>query len=103
MLDAAKEWARRRVVDMILDGGELVPADEYKARMLICNGCPKMGLVKVKGLEFQEGCTVCGCPLETKARMKQINNVVLQKILNTEHIFCPHPEGDKWAEINSNI
>jgi hypothetical protein len=43
-------------------------------RLKICSGC-----------ELREWfvCGVCGCPLDTKARL--------------EDEKCPHPDGNKWA------
>lgn len=80
---------------MILDGGELVERPVYEHRKNICDGCEKKGAVNVLGLAF-EGCTVCGCPFDTKLWMEKVVNKIHQTVLGTEKVFCPHPDGDKW-------
>jgi hypothetical protein len=44
-----------------------------KSRLVICAGCDKRRWVV---------CGVCGCPLQTKARLEEEE--------------CPHPSGNKW-------
>ena len=48
-------------------GGKLATEAEYQRRKAICDECPHKGRVNV-GFQY-EGCTVCGCPFETKLRL----------------------------------
>jgi hypothetical protein len=57
-------------------GQDKVSDAQFKERVAVCMGCPHMGKVRpLPTLEFNEGCTLCHCPLATKARL--INHTIL--------------------------
>lgn len=105
------------LTSLIAEGGEGVDAKTYKLRKEICSTCPFFGEVTITTpvTSFKmPGCTKCGCPTATKARMKTIKRLkgnaeiplsaseLTQKALGIGdfelvHIVCPHPDGDKWA------
>lgn len=102
---------------LIAEGGEAVDQKTFEQRKAICAGCPLFGEVTITTpiTSFKmPGCTKCGCPTATKARMKTIKRLkgnedkplsapeLGQKALGIGDfelvtITCPHPEGDKWA------
>lgn len=88
------EWVIDRLGDVIRAGGELVSSEQYESRINICQGCPYKGQVKPLPLVSAEGCTICGCPLRTKAKTRTHFSKEKLKIIETT---CPHPEGNKWA------
>jgi len=58
---------KKMLADFIRLGGKMAPEHVFAARLAICQTCPKKGVVKVVGIEF-DGCTECGCPFVTKLR-----------------------------------
>lgn len=102
---------------LINEGGEAVEIEEYNKRKAICLKCSFYGEVKIDLPTMTlklDGCTICGCPTATKAKLKTIKRLsnkkeepitgseLIQKALNMGEfelvlITCPHPEGDKWA------
>ena len=86
---SAQHMMRHLFVEAVLKMGKRASDEVYKGRMDVCSECPKKGTVYVAHMMF-DGCTECGCPFETKARMLTIRG---------EKITCPHPDGDKWANI----
>ncbi len=87
------KWVTESINRMVALGGERVSEAEYLERVEICKNCEFWG--KVSPLPFIEldGCTLCGCPTETKPRFKNYFSVSKLKIVDAE---CPHPDGNKW-------
>lgn len=73
--------------------GKMVPTDQYLDRLDVCAGCPKLGTVTVAGIDMK-GCTECGCPSETKPRVKHYWNPVKMKKIKVECRL------GKWAEVD---
>lgn len=69
-------------------GATFVTEEQYQNRLTICRTCPHVGQVDVLGKQF-EGCTLCGCPLETKMRTKTYLHATKGIIQTT----CP---ASKW-------
>lgn len=81
-------------------GGEQVSEAVYQARLEVCRGCDKAGTVyPLPGLKMQ-GCTICGCPFATKPRWEKYFSAAKLRIITAE---CPHPDGNKWLEIELNL
>lgn len=116
-----EKWAQKQLAKKIAKGGKLVSDQHAAARKAICAACPKAGKVRIelKMLTVEaEGCTQCGCPFATKPHIdiivrdaKKAEGAILTagEILRTqtgmtdtrkEKVICPHPEGNKWAEID---
>jgi len=77
----------------ILKGGPHVSEKQYQERLSKCEGCEYSGTVYPLGTKeiSESGCTVCGCPFVTKAKMLKIG---------ASPIKCPHPEGNKWETVD---
>lgn len=73
--------------------GTMVPMDQYLARLDVCAQCPELGKVTVINIEM-DGCTKCGCPSETKPRVKHYFN---PKKMKKVKVTCPL---GKWAEVD---
>jgi len=120
VLDKAKSWAARKILNAVLVGAKTVPLDQAEARKAICRKCPYIGTVEpVYGIAM-EGCTICGCPLATKAHYLQIPRLAEHKgeplsidellemkraskdiELVLEDVICPD-EVNRWAAIDSS-
>ena len=91
-----RTWIKETFSEVVQLGGKLIPKEWGDARVEVCKKCPLYGMVKPlksKALEMP-GCTKCGCPSATKAYMKTI---LFKKIK------CPHPEGNKWADVDKQF
>lgn len=63
-------WWQEKVFEMVRSSGVQTTEEHYEERRKRCEGCPYFGQVEVKELRIKaDGCTVCGCPIETKGRM----------------------------------
>lgn len=105
------------LASLIAEGGEAVDQKTFEFRKSICSQCPYFGevIISTPITSFKmPGCTKCGCPTATKARLKTMKRLkgnaevplsakeLGQKALGIGdfelvHIACPHPDGDKWA------
>lgn len=95
-------WIRNTLFDLIREGGTLVPDEVYKARSEACKGCPYFGTVNPLPLITAEGCTLCGCPLETKGRMlKYFSPTNMGLKLSACSQFEKGIGEDRWAEANA--
>lgn len=74
------------VLTLIEAGGELVEEKEFLRRKEICNGCKFLGTVTPLPLLSMQGCTLCGCPTETKGRTKIYFNINEGKLVEAT---CP--------------
>lgn len=94
---------KEAIAKAVTAGGTPVDVEHFIARLLICGGCDKRGTVSVMGNEYN-GCTVCGCPFQTKAAMKAADSPLLKVTgalgITDDEIRCPHPDGDKWHEVD---
>lgn len=94
--------AKKILTKFVRAGGQEVSEAEYEARVNTCrtrqngNPCEFLGPVNAAGIVFSEGCILCGCPLETKARMQEMNGI--HATFLGHEIKCPHPEMDFWAQ-----
>ena len=76
--------------------GKEVSNEEYQARMKACatadegSVCQHMGNVNPYNTVLAAGCNLCGCPFETKGRMKTISGQIIK---------CPHPKGNQWESL----
>ena len=77
-------------------GGKLVSREHYEARVKACRACEFVGEVEPGPNLKMEGCTLCGCPLKTKPYFDRF-------LVGGKEITCPHPEGSRWAEIDSKF
>jgi len=77
------------LISLIKGGSKLVPAELKEKRLAICKTCDNVGIVEPLPLMKCEGCTLCGCPLETITSIDK--NVLLGKAL------C---KANKWDEID---
>ena len=115
----------KTIANFVKENGELVSKENKKARLEeACNGCEFKGIVQPEPYIKGQGCKKCGCPFATKAAMKSMERLldgipyskitpkevaqVKAKLLagqptRTEIIICPHPDGNKWAPIDSKF
>lgn len=80
------------ILKIVQLGGTLADDATFEKRKDVCSTCPHFGKVYVLGIELQ-GCTICGCPLETKGRTNSFFSLTRGRVIDTT---CPHPDGDKW-------
>lgn len=118
--DKVREWALQNLAKVVRAEGELVSEEQAQERLSVCWGCKYHGIVRpVPGIETM-GCTLCGCPDETKPHMKSIlrkkgakDAITISEIIELkttgkfykseytqEPIRCPHPEENKWEDID---
>ena len=92
-MDFINQFVIDATLEVIEFGGSLVDDATFQKRKEICQSCDKFG--KVKPLFFVEldGCTICGCPIETKGKTKTYFSPEAGRIIQAT---CPHPDGDKW-------
>jgi hypothetical protein len=96
-----QEWAKDMLYKQVMNGSELVTYENYLDRMDVCKGCKYNGIVDVPLVGIKDnGCTKCGCPFATKARIKTVVNPITQTILNTETVECTHEDGNKWEDVD---
>jgi len=114
-----QRWVAEKLGKMIRRRGEIVDDVQFEERKEKCRGCVHFGeVMPLPGLSFDEGCTLCGCPIETKARMKVLmrlqKNVgealtareIITSPLTGEHLFpdvvkCSnHKVNDFWEEVD---
>lgn len=69
-MSKVKEFLKEAFTKAIKLGQEQVSDEQFNERVNICMDCPHMGAVRpLPTLEFSEGCTLCHCPLATKAKL----------------------------------
>lgn len=122
VITSVKEFLFDRFIKIVLSGCQTVEPENKRARIDKCKKCPYFGTVEpAKGIRMN-GCTVCGCPLETKASLKEIPRLYAgepitvselaemqkQKLADSskiemELVDCPHPDGSQWQEIDSQF
>ena len=79
-MDLQQKYVTRMLTRLIKKAGQLVKPEHKDERLGVCRGCPNIGAVTVsmsiagrsKKVRFDEGCTLCGCPLATKTMMKTL-------------------------------
>jgi hypothetical protein len=115
VVEAAKTWAANRLAQLIIEGGEVVSIGNFEARKRICEGCELYGKVEPLPGIILDGCTKCGCPTATKAKLFSVNSEAVAAMINLaakpgheviagERIICPHPtEGNKWAQVDNKF
>jgi hypothetical protein len=102
--DELEKFAAWTMKQYLLLGGSFVSEEQYAARLGVCAGCPRKGMVSVpvpvvSGLTLRaaemRGCTVCGCPFATKPRVREYRGISGMKTVE-----CP--EG-KWRTVDSQF
>jgi len=63
-------WITDKLVEHLFKGSEFVTNEQFEERKTICHGCPSFGRVEPIPLLVLPGCTICGCPLDTKGKLK---------------------------------
>lgn len=111
MLSILDKFIKDAILQVVANGGELVDKNEEMRRRYICSGCPYFGDVQPLPILKMKGCIRCGCPIDTKAKVKRVvrmkdagDNLSAKEIAKimvsgeTEmrDVTCPHPDGDKW-------
>ena len=114
------KWAMAKIMEASFAGAVLVSKEQYDARLEICEGCPHKGKVEPLPKMLMDGCTLCGCPFATKPKYFSIpraadkegtplsfEEIIALKISakdkTHEVITCPHPDGNKWADVDSTF
>lgn len=99
--DAALQAYKKAVFETVLKSGSRVSEAQAEARIKICNTanngspCEFNGIVEPAPMLKVSGCTHCGCPFETKPKIK---------VLFGKEIKCPHPEkGNLWEIVDNNF
>jgi hypothetical protein len=96
-------WFRDTLFDLIREGGTLVPVEVYDKRVEACKGCPHFGIVNPLPLISADGCTLCGCPLETKARMFNYFSPTNMGLKLSECSLVEKTGEDRWAKANATL
>lgn len=98
----AMSWIKNTLFDLIREGGTLVSDEVYEKRATACKGCIHFGEVEPLPKIVAPGCMLCGCPLETKARML---NYFSPSKMGMKLSACSQFEKgigeDRWAEANA--
>ena len=89
---SSHKFVESTILKIVQLGGTLADDATFEKRSEVCRQCPNFGKVYVLGIEL-EGCTICGCPLETKGRTNSFFSLTKGRVIDT---ICPSPEGDKW-------
>lgn len=63
-------WVKDKLIEHLFKGSTFVAEGIYEERKAICHGCDKFGTVHPLPLLSLPGCTICGCPLETKGKLE---------------------------------
>ena len=96
-------WVQENLFELIRKGGKLVSDEVYDKRVSACRGCIHVGTVHpIPGIEA-EGCTLCGCPLETKAKMLNYFSPTHMGIKLSECSLVEKTGEDRWAAANAKI
>jgi len=118
------KWVFDAVGDFINKNGTLTSPAQKKARKKICLGCDKLVVFRPVPNIKTKGCSGCGCVIDFKTAMKTIERlekgligtpvtpaealqvkakIKLKQRTYTELISCPHPDGNKWADIDKQF
>lgn len=78
------------LINRLLRASATFVSDEVEQqRMSVCRGCEHAGEVQVLGRKV-DGCTLCGCPFETKLKTKTYIHPTKGRTVTT----CP---AGKWT------
>lgn len=92
-------WVINMINTGLRYGGEQVTEDHYQARADICKGCDYIGEVLLPDFSKVQGCTLCGCPTQTKPRWRKYFSFKELKIVEA---VCPDTP-NRWAEIDDQF
>lgn len=63
-------WVTDKLLEHLFKGSEFVEPEQFEERKAICHGCDRFGRVEPVPLVVLPGCLECGCPLDTKGKLK---------------------------------
>lgn len=90
-------WAMEIINTGLKFGGKQIREDHYQARKAICDECPNQSLVKlVDRNKHVPGCSLCGCPTQTKPRWEEYFSWTKFRIIKAK---CPD-KIDRWQEVD---
>lgn len=96
-------WIQENLFELIRKGGKLVSDEVYNERVKACKKCPHIGIVHpLPGIEA-EGCTLCQCPLETKAQMLEYFSPTHMGMKLSECSLVEKTGEDRWTDANALI
>jgi len=121
ILDSIERFKKNTLLKAVFAGVELAKREHGDARVKVCSECPLAGKVEVMGINM-DGCTECGCPFATKPYMLNIPRlkdkmdeplsfdelIKLRTNKKSEDfemvkITCPHPNGNKWSQVDNTF
>lgn len=86
-------WIETLINGYLSIGAVFVTDDQYNERIEVCSGCPHKGFVDLPLVQSVPGCTLCGCPLSTKPKVRSyFHPIELRKIT----VDCPD---GRWPEL----
>lgn len=95
-----KKFKLEAFTAVVKASGKLTSKQHGDARINVCRTlqdgepCNFRGMVEPFPDLVLEGCLICGCPFATKPYM--IHGL-------GKKVECPHPEGNKWKEIDKQF
>ena len=63
-------WVTQQLLEHLFKGSVLLNPEQFEERKQICQGCDRFGNVEPIPYLILPGCLECGCPLDTKGKMK---------------------------------
>lgn len=97
------EFVHEKLAKIIRLGGSETTDEHASKRTEMCmtvdNGepCKYLGVVRPTIMFATQGCTICRCPIATKAKTLKRFSRSEGKIIPE---YCPHPDGNKWSNID---
>lgn len=94
-------WFQDTLFELIRRGGTQTSEEHYEARLAACKQCPYIGLVEPLPGVKAEGCTLCTCPLETKARMLTYFSPSRLQVVDSRCTLVEKTGEDRWADADA--
>lgn len=96
-------WYQDTLFELIKMGGSLVTDEHFEARVAACRKCPYVGQVTPLPKIKAEGCTLCGCPLDTKARMLKYFSPSRLGVVDSRCTLVARGGLDRWADADASF
>lgn len=90
-------WFKDTIFELVRLGGEEVVEEHFAKRVQACNACPHVGDVNPLPGIVARGCTLCKCPLDTKARLWTYFSPTKLKVVPSRCTLVEKGLGDNWA------
>lgn len=119
ILKEGKTFAAKVISRMIRNNCELLDdnSEQFRERVKVCMSCPHFGIVNPLPTVKLHGCTICNCPVVTKAKVKVMMRPIesVGESLNTKEVIfaplvgknfvpevvrCSDKSKDRWSSVD---